>query len=282
MEASVFSIIIPSWNNLNYLKHCCESIREYSAVEHQIIVHINDGSDGSLLWVNQQGFDYTYSDENIGICRAVNQAFKKVTHPFVMYMNDDMYVLPNWDIELSKIIDKLEDEAHFMLSATMIEPRDTGNKAVLVGDYGQSIEEFQKEKLIQELATLAKEDWNGASWPPVLMPTKTWKTVGGFSEEFSPGMYSDPDLSMKLWQLGCRQFIGVGKSKVYHFQQKSTKKIKKNNGRKQFLEKWNMPASSFYRHFLRMGTLYQGSLSQPNSLTNAFIKVKTKVKKLFS
>ena len=38
-EKPVFSILIPSWNNLACLKLCVESIRKNSFFHHQIIVH---------------------------------------------------------------------------------------------------------------------------------------------------------------------------------------------------------------------------------------------------
>ena len=60
----MFSIIIPTWNNLALLQLCVRSIRENSAYPHQIIVHVNDGSDGSLDWVRAQGLAYTASPEN--------------------------------------------------------------------------------------------------------------------------------------------------------------------------------------------------------------------------
>ena len=44
----MFSILIPSFNNLNYLKTCIESIKKNSHYNHQIIVHVNEGSDGTL------------------------------------------------------------------------------------------------------------------------------------------------------------------------------------------------------------------------------------------
>lgn len=51
----MFSIIIPTWNNLPYLKLVVASLREHSAYAHQLIVHVNDGSDGTLAWVREQG-----------------------------------------------------------------------------------------------------------------------------------------------------------------------------------------------------------------------------------
>jgi hypothetical protein len=69
-------------------------------------------------------------------------------------------------------------------------------------------------------------------------------------------MYSDPDFSMKLWRFGIRIFKGVSASRVYHFQSKSTGKVKKNDGNKTFLIKWGVSAKVFYRDYLNMGKPY--------------------------
>ena len=47
----MFSILIPTFNNLDYLKICIESLRKNSNFDHQIIVHVNEGSDGTLEYV---------------------------------------------------------------------------------------------------------------------------------------------------------------------------------------------------------------------------------------
>ena len=46
----MFSIIIPTFNNLEYLKLCLKSILKNSKFDHEIIVHINEGNDG--CWNN--------------------------------------------------------------------------------------------------------------------------------------------------------------------------------------------------------------------------------------
>jgi glycosyltransferase involved in cell wall biosynthesis len=53
----MFSILIPSWNNLDLLKLCVRSIQQNSSHSHQIIIHVNDGSDGTLEWVRTQQID---------------------------------------------------------------------------------------------------------------------------------------------------------------------------------------------------------------------------------
>lgn len=258
----MFSILIPTWNNLPYLKICVESIRKNSSFAHEIILHINDGADGSLQWAIQQNIRYTHSPENIGICKALNKASELATADYICYFNDDMYALPQWDYFLVKEIE-LIGHSDFFLSSTMIEPKPGKDKNILQGFNFGDIQNFDEQKLLNDYTSLQMEDWNGASWPPNVMPKHLWDKVGGYSEEFSPGMYSDPDFSKKLWQEGVRYFKGIGHSKVYHFMSKSTHKIVKNDGRKQFMQKWQVTPSYFYCHMLQMGNVWKGILPTP-------------------
>lgn len=273
------SIIIPTWNNLPYLKVCIDSIRKNSTAEHQIIVHINEGSDGTLDWVKNNHIPFTFTGSNAGICRAVNYSAAMAAKNHIVYINDDMYVLPGWDKALMEKINLLN--GMYMLSATMIEPADSGNSCVIVADFGKDIRSFNEAELLENFIDLKRPDWSGASWPPVLITTEMWNKIGGFSEEFSPGMYSDPDFSMKCWKAGCRTFIGIGNSLVYHFQCKSTGKVVKNNGRKTFIEKWGFSASDFYTYFLKMGKKAIAKLPEPSTTIKMYCKLKGKLKLFF-
>lgn len=258
----MFSILIPTWNNLTYLKLCVESIKRHSSFPHQILLHVNEGSDGTVEWARQNGLEFTHSAANIGICKAVNRASQLARHDYIVFMNDDMYALPQWDKILLDEIQQLNTDC-FMLSATMIEPRDTGNKCVIVGNYGRGEDDFQKEKLLKEFRQLKKKSWSGSSWPPSVVHKKYWDKLDGYSEEFSPGMSSDDDFAMKMWLAGCRIYKGVGESRVYHFISKSTGRITKNDGRSQFLKKWKIKQSTFHRFFIKRGEEYGGELKEP-------------------
>lgn len=259
----MFSILIPSWNNLDLLKLCVRSIRQNSSYSHQMIVHVNDGSDGTLDWVRAQQLDYTYSPQNVGICLAVNESAMLATQDYILYLNDDMYCCPGWDSALVNKINGLDTDC-FMLSGTMIEPVHTSNPCAIVCDYGRSPGDFAEHTLLADLPNLYRPDWYGATWPPTLVQTNWWFKLGGYSSEFSPGMSSDNDFSMKFWHAGCRIFLGVGDSLVYHFQAKSTGRIKKNNGGKQFLHKWGIRQSVFDRYYLRRGIIAESmALQEP-------------------
>jgi glycosyltransferase involved in cell wall biosynthesis len=271
----VFSILIPTWNNLEYLKLCIDSIRKNSQFSHQVIIHINENNDGTLEWIRSQSdIDYTFSEKNIGICYALNIARELATAKYIVYMNDDMYACPGWDNEL---IDEIQKIGHnyFFISGTAIEPLDYHNPCVVVNDFGRDIQSFREDKLLREFSNHSIPDWQGATWPPNVVHRDIWDLVGGYSIEFSPGMYSDPDFSMKLWMMGIRLFKGLGKSRVYHFGSRSTGRIRKNNGYYRFIQKWGMTSSTLTKYYLRRGQPFDGPLSEPG------LSIGTKCKNLY-
>lgn len=275
-----FSILIPSWNNIGILKFCIKSIRKNSQLPMQIIVIINEGKDGTLDWVKEQkDIDYIYSPNNIGICYALNACRSLIKSEFILYLNDDMYVLPDWDVELNKEIDKLTSKS-FMLSATMIEPINTGNASVIVKDFGNTIDNFRESEILAEYKNLSIDNWSGSTWPPNVVHIDMWDLVGGMSIEFSPGMYSDPDLSRKLYEAGVRNFKGVGTSLVYHFGSKSTKRVRKNKGRNMFLLKWGLTAKAFTTNFLNISRPYAGIV--PEVTLSKTERFKGKIKRILS
>ncbi|WP_323121668.1 glycosyltransferase family 2 protein [Burkholderia alba] len=279
----MFSIIIPTWNNLPYLKLVVASLREHSRHAHQIIVHVNDGSDGTLDWVRGEGIEHTASPGNIGICHAVNLAAARATRDYIVYMNDDMYCCPGWDTALEARIARMPTDL-FMLSGTMIEPVDTGNPCVVVRDFGRDAHLLDTAGLVGSVDTLKRADWLGATWPPTLVHRDWWHRVGGYSSELSPGMSSDNDFSMKMWDAGCRIFLGAGDSLVYHFQQKSTGKVVKNNGRKQFLNKWGMTQATFDRFYLHRGEPAGATLALAEPTADGRLKralLRSRIKRAF-
>ncbi|MFM2344957.1 MAG: hypothetical protein RLZZ210_1569 [Pseudomonadota bacterium] len=290
----MFSIIIPTWNNLEFLKLAINSIRKNSKYNHQILVHVNDGSDGSLDWLKQQIIEdrnilFTHSSDNIGICYAVNRASSLANQKYIIYLNDDMAVLPNWDTNMLEVAEQLYLSGKmFMLSGTMIEPRESKNACIVKENYGTNPQNFDEKKLIDNIDKHKRADWLGSTWPPTLVPTWLWNEVGGYSTEFSPGMSSDNDFSMKLWHAGCRIFAGLGNSLVYHFGCVSTNRIVKNNGRKQFLYKWGITQKDFDTICLQRGlektrqeVVKELILTKKQIKLLKFAKIKAKIRILF-
>jgi glycosyltransferase involved in cell wall biosynthesis len=117
----MFSIIIPTFNNLDYLKICLDSLKKNSTLENEVIIHVNDGSDGTLDYLSSNNYLYTFSKENLGVCSAVNLAASKSKTNYLLYAHDDMYFLPDWDVILKKELLNCKDN-FFYLSGTMMGP----------------------------------------------------------------------------------------------------------------------------------------------------------------
>jgi len=165
-SASKFSILIPSWNNLPYLKLCIQSIEKNSAFKHQIIIHVNEGIDNTLQWVKDSAYSYTYSSENVGVCYALNAMSKLVRTNYILYVNDDMYLAKNWDLYLDQEI-ALQANHLFYFSATMVEFDGGSNKAILAPyDFGRTYDTFDESAFLLFAASHPKTDWFGSCWPP--------------------------------------------------------------------------------------------------------------------
>ncbi len=247
----MFSILIPTFNNLQYLKLCIESILKNSKYKHEIILHVNEGTDGTLDYVKNNGLKYSFTPYNSGICEGINKASKMSQKEYILYAHDDFYFCPDWDLNMMNEVNSLNTNL-FYLSGTMIQ-----NGQVEL-DCGYDLQTFNEKKLLDNFNSIQYYDFQGSTWAPHLIHKKLWDKVGGLSEEFFPGTGSDPDLNMKLWKEGVRVFKGLSKSKVYHFGSIVTRKYKSSStitesgskGGKIFLQKWGVSIKFFTRFYL--------------------------------
>jgi GT2 family glycosyltransferase len=271
----MFSIIIPTYNNVDYLKKCVESIGKNSNFNHEIIPHVNDGSDGTINFLEENNIRYTHTNYNSGICAGMNMAAKKSKFEYILYAHDDFYFCPKWDLVLKNEVNKIKHN-NFYLSGTMI------NNGQIKLDCGNTLETFNENKLLNELSNANYYNFQGSTWAPHLVHKDMWNKVGGFSEEFFPGTGSDPDLNMKLWQEGVRIFKGINDFKVYHFGSIVTRKYKNHptiktesgsRGAKIFLLKWGISINFFKKHFLRSNSKYEGELNDPKKNLKYFIQL---------
>ena len=271
----MFSIIIPTFNNLDYLKLCIKSIRQNSKYTHQIIPHVNIGSDKTSEFLVNENIDYTFTDYNSGICEGMNTASKKSRFEYILYSHDDFYFCPGWDIALKKEIEKI-DHNRFYLSGIMM------NNGPIKCDFGNDLNSFDEKKFLNEYKNYNHYDFQGSTWAPHLIHKELWDRVGGFSEEFYPGTGSDPDLNMKLWKYGVRIFKGINNCKVYHFGSIVTRKYKDHpniktesgsKGGKIFLLKWGITINFFKKFYLRSDTKYSGELTEPQKNFKFYYKL---------
>lgn len=281
-----FSIIIPTLDNLEYLKLAIKSLTKNSTYNHEIIVHVNGIDKKTLDYLGQTKIKYTQTENNVGLCSGVNIATKVISKDYVVYAHDDMYFLPDWDEELKKNIEEIGHN-RFYLSCSHISSHVPNKSKInhIYYDCGDKVENFKEEKLLENYQSLEFYDLQGSHWAPHIIHKDLWLKVGGFSEEFNPGFGSDPDLNMKLWKEGVRIFKGVDKSRVYHFGSLTTRKNKsivRNDANKTFLLKWKVSINYFVKNYLKRGGVYKEPLNDFTfTLSNFFELILCKIKYIY-
>ena len=269
----MFSILIPTFNNLEYLKVCINSINKNSNFDHQIIVHVNEGSDGTIEYIKKNNLEYTFSNKNIGMPKGLNQSSKLAIYDYILISHDDFYYCPGWDTEFEKEI-KLINHNNFYFSGTMV------GAGQVNFDAGQTFDSFNESKLLNNLEFIKTFNFQGTTKCPGLVHKDIWNKLGGWSEEFSPTGGDDTDFAMKLWKINIRIFKGLGKSLTYHFGSITTRKKDKSlftylgsRGNKIFLKKWGISINFFEKYYLNSGldknkklifNEYNGPLSKPS------------------
>lgn len=238
-----FTVLIPSCNNLGFLRMCIESLRRNSYYDLQIVVIINEGSDGTIEWIQAQNeIDYIFSRENIGISYGLNIARSLIKSDYVIFLKDDMYVLPGWDRELYSEIESI-GRKDFLLSCTLIEPDDTGDPCVVVKNYGSGFKDFDEPGLLHDYKELVINDWSGTTSQATVVHIDIWDLVGGMSVGSIHGKHSESDFSGKLVHAGVKIFKGKGSSLVYHFGSGSLRNIKLKEDKSKILPEWILAGS---------------------------------------
>ena len=258
----MFSIIIPTLNNYNYLKFSIESIKKTSSFDNEILVHVSEDINNKTRdFLEKENIKYTYTKENVGLCTAINTIAQKASNDYLIYTHDDMYFCPKWEKPLKEEIESLKHN-NFYFSGSMIEP----NSGHIKFNCGDTLENFDEKKLLENLKDLNIVDHQGSHFAPHCIHKEIWDKVGGFSEEFNPGIASDPDFNMKLWNINIRIFKGLNSFKVYHFGSitiRKNKDVTKNRGDVTFLKKWGISTKFFKKYYLKTKSEYKGPLTLP-------------------
>ena len=214
------SIIIPSFNNVDYLHQCLDSIKKFTTLSYELIIIDNNSDRATKEFLSSlQNTTIQFNKKNVGFGNACNQGASKAKGEFILFLNNDTIVTKNWLSSLTYIMDKYP----------------------LAGAVGGKILDFNG--LIQEAGGLVNKRGDceilGSSKKPdhpnfsyirivdhctaacLLVRKKAFNEVGGFDDRYSPAYYEDVDLNMSLRNAGYAIYYQP-KSIVYHNQHTSS------------------------------------------------------------
>lgn len=109
MNKPLVSIIIVNWNGLDYLKVCLPSLFGQNYKNIEVIIVDNASKDGSIDYV-KKNFPKTAiiaNSKNLGFAQANNIGYKKSKGEYVLLLNNDTKVTPDF---LKNLINVLNDK----------------------------------------------------------------------------------------------------------------------------------------------------------------------------
>src|ERR1700758_367502 len=96
--ASVVSVTIVTYNSGRFIRRCLESVLEQKYPNLEVIIIDNASTDGTVDLLEQfaDSCQIHYNDENIGFAAAQNQAIRLSNGEWVLTLNPDVLLLPNF------------------------------------------------------------------------------------------------------------------------------------------------------------------------------------------
>lgn len=111
--SGLVSIIIVNWNGLRWLKLCLPSLLRQRYKNIEIILVDNASTDDSIGWIKKYYPRVTIlkNSENLGFAEANNVGYRKAKGQYILLLNNDTVVKPDFLVELIKKIESSPDIA---------------------------------------------------------------------------------------------------------------------------------------------------------------------------
>ncbi|WP_297425177.1 glycosyltransferase [Clostridium sp.] len=246
-EEKKTSIIILTYNNLDYNRICLESIKEYTPNgTYEIVVVDNNSTDGTKEWLKEQNdIKIILNDENVGFPKGCNIGIESAEKENdILLLNNDTKVTPKWLDNLKACL--YSDDK---IGATASITNYCSNYQSINVPY-TNMEEMLR--FAEENNISSKEKWEEKARLVafcMLIKREVIDKIGNLDERFTPGNFEDDDLSMRIIEAGYKLML-CNDSFIHHFGSTSFKQeytkfynILKTNTQK-FEEKWGFNSNN--------------------------------------
>lgn len=208
-----------SRNELNHVKLLFESLKQnLSTLEHEIVIFIDSDNQGTTEWLldQKQIFPNLKILKNelpipYGYQRNINEMFEFASNEIVSYLQSDMVICKNYDIEILKHL-----TPNMILCSTRIEPPLHGNSGEKITfDFGLDPEGFDLNGFTVYAENQKQEKITEYFFAPFTLYKDVWNSIGGHDTIFRRSR-EDSDILTRL-VLNDTKIIQVWNALVYHF-----------------------------------------------------------------
>ena len=217
MSSPKVSIIIVNYNGKELLQKCLDSLLKVNYNNFEIILVDNNSTDGSVEFItkNYPSLIIIKLDSNKGFAEPNNVAAKISKGKYLLFLNNDTVVTPNFISEMVKVMET--DKKIAICQSLLLKPDGSVDSS---GDFIDHLGVVYNSKTeIDEIREVSSA--RGAS---MLVRSDIFEKLDGFDQKFFV-TFEDVDLCWRSWILGYRVLI-IPTSIVYHEGGITIKKIK--------------------------------------------------------
>lgn len=239
------SIIILTYNQLDYSKKCLQSICENTRAPYEIIIVDNGSTDGTREYLknfanSRKNVTLILNDKNLGFATGNNQGIEKARGSYLLLMNNDVVVTEGW---LEKMISHLEQSPHIGMVGPMSNAV-SGPQLVQKVPYGSSLKSMQR--FARDFASThsgKSSEFMRLVGFCLLIRKEVIDVIGGLDKSYKTGNYEDDDLCLRSYIAGYQNMIAQDVF-IHHFGSMTFKGNSidytdtMNTNRFYFLEKW--------------------------------------------
>ncbi len=199
------SIIILTYNNLEYTKACIESIEKYTdSNTYEIIVIDNNSTDGTKKWLeSKKDLKVVYNQFNAGFPKGCNQGIEIAnTNNDILLLNNDTIVTKNWLKNLKICLDSNE----YIGAVGAVCNKDENRQGV---DFSYN-DFFTMQKLAEKNNISNPKKWEEKVFLIgfcILIKREVINKVKKLDEKYSPGYVEDNDLSLRIINEGYKLIL---------------------------------------------------------------------------
>ena len=209
------SVVVPNWNGMRFVGMCLDSLAKLDFEDYEVIVVDNGSADGSREMIEEQYPDVKLLKlpDNMGFAIACNEGIKASNAEYIVLLNNDIEVTPDWLRELYEGMERHPECGMGTTKMMFLDQRDVFyNTGDLFHSWSAGGGRGQGEK---DVGQYEKEDYVfGACAGAGIYRREFFNQVGLFDEDFFI-FAEDVDLNMR-GQLQGLKAVYLPKAKVFH------------------------------------------------------------------
>jgi len=202
MRLPKISVIIPTYNRLDYLKEAATSVLKQTFDNYELIISDNHSSDGTATWGralarNNSKVRYFRNKKNLGMVRNWNVGLDRARGKYLSVLNDDDLWEPGFLQETIKILDKKPNVGLVFVYTSIITNNGKSRQKRVNPEYFRVFKRSKEMNGVECIKKFLTGKWQVNMPSSILVRSECFSKLGKFDEI---------GLDLEMWLRICSKY----------------------------------------------------------------------------